>query len=245
MYQAIMHEWMKESMSLLEDQGLKTISEEEIRMPMIPYTASRRHKWIHRLPAHTWILDQHYCLSCQYHSNYDFHYTDTLSLALSTPLQSTTLMMLLKQVWEPDHLPDVICQPCTHQYASLHQTVRSQRYYKQSSMLILPKTLCLQLPLASYDMYGHMYKSSCVISPLPFLDVGRTVNQSSLVYQLRSLIVHYGTVQQGHYVTYRLGNDQCWYRLSDEVAVKTTWQELLRASPYLLFYEQVVPTTPL
>jgi hypothetical protein len=75
------------------------------------------------------------------------------------------------------------------------------------------------------------------------------------LYRLTSLVVHYGSHHYGHYITFRrrpnssasrlntsdTGNEDRveWYRASDETVDPARIEEVLRANPFMLFYERV------
>ena len=59
-----------------------------------------------------------------------------------------------------------------------------------------------------------------------------------LNYTLKSVIVHHGTANAGHYVTYRKINDAQWLYASDDVVRLATRDELERQQIYLLYYER-------
>jgi ubiquitin carboxyl-terminal hydrolase 1 len=71
---------------------------------------------------------------------------------------------------------------------------------------------------------------------------------SSNIYRIASLIVHFGSHSNGHYVSYRRrprrgcskkGLLDDWFRISDEDIDKANLQEVLSANPFMLFYERV------
>ena len=67
------------------------------------------------------------------------------------------------------------------------------------------------------------------------------------VYRVTSLVVHFGSHSNGHYVSFRrrptpAGSGRIsdeWFRISDEDVDLSTVDEMLRANPFLLFYERV------
>ncbi|KAK5173072.1 uncharacterized protein LTR77_003194 [Saxophila tyrrhenica] len=55
------------------------------------------------------------------------------------------------------------------------------------------------------------------------------------VYELSSVVVHKGKIDNGHYVSYaRQGED--WFRFDDSMVVQVEEREVLRAEAYMLFY---------
>lgn len=69
-------------------------------------------------------------------------------------------------------------------------------------------------------------------APLP-----STVSPGPLTYMLRSVIVHYGTHNYGHYIAFRKYRD-CWWRISDETVNIVEEAEVLSTSGvFMLFYE--------
>lgn len=69
------------------------------------------------------------------------------------------------------------------------------------------------------------------------------------VYKLRAVIEHRGTVDSGHFVTYRRAplapnehqshfSESRWYFTSDDIVKKTNLNEVISSSAYLLFYEK-------
>ncbi|XP_053136060.1 ubiquitin carboxyl-terminal hydrolase 30 isoform X2 [Hemicordylus capensis] len=68
------------------------------------------------------------------------------------------------------------------------------------------------------------------------------------LYRLMAIVVHHGDMHSGHFVTCRrspppsknpLATSNQWLWISDDVVRKTTLQEVLSSSAYLLFYERV------
>ena len=59
-----------------------------------------------------------------------------------------------------------------------------------------------------------------------------------LNYTLKSVIVHHGTANAGHYVTYRKINTAHWLYASDDVVRLASLEEVQRQQIYLLYYER-------
>ena len=115
---------------------------------------------------------------------------------------------------------------------------------------------CLDLTLFAYKALLFQKEDEiieqepAVSRPVEGYEVVRTYNikdkslsmMEGLNYTLKSVIVHYGTANAGHYVTYRKLTDNCWLYASDDIVRIATREELERQQIYLLYYErQTVP----
>ena len=82
------------------------------------------------------------------------------------------------------------------------------------------------------------------ISMRPTTDLEKLVQKQNL-YRLSSMVVHFGSHSNGHYVSYRRrplsntkkGFSEDWFRISDDNVDISSKKEMLEANPYLLFYE--------
>ncbi|XP_060106379.1 ubiquitin carboxyl-terminal hydrolase 30 [Heteronotia binoei] len=90
---------------------------------------------------------------------------------------------------------------------------------------------------------------SLLTSPIvfPFAAVS-DYGSPAYLYRLMAVVVHHGDMHSGHFVTYRrsppssknpLVASSQWLWISDDIVRKTTLQEVLSSSAYLLFYERV------
>lgn len=74
----------------------------------------------------------------------------------------------------------------------------------------------------------------------PPININRTfttVPATPLTYSLRSVIVHYGTHNYGHYIAFRKYRG-CWWRISDETVYVVDEEEVLSTpGVFMLFYE--------
>lgn len=68
------------------------------------------------------------------------------------------------------------------------------------------------------------------------------------VYRLMAVVVHHGDMHSGHFVTFRRSPSSSrtlpsagsqWLWVSDDTVRKSTLQEVLSSSAYLLFYERI------
>ncbi len=86
-------------------------------------------------------------------------------------------------------------------------------------------------------------------SPVEDLPNGNVVNSSDAkpadddfatrptkaVYDLNSVVVHKGKIDNGHYISYSRQQDE-WYRFDDSMVVQVDEREVLGAEAYMLFY---------
>lgn len=73
--------------------------------------------------------------------------------------------------------------------------------------------------------------------PVKSAPIPSTVPAGPLTYVLRSVIVHYGTHNYGHYIAFRKYRG-CWWRISDETVYVVEEAEVLSTSGvFMLFYE--------
>jgi len=70
------------------------------------------------------------------------------------------------------------------------------------------------------------------------------------IFRLKAVVVHCGSVEGGHFVTYRKGPLQSnsrhrsdrWYLTSDESVKDATLAEAMQTTAYMLFYEKCTMT---
>jgi ubiquitin carboxyl-terminal hydrolase 22/27/51 len=56
-------------------------------------------------------------------------------------------------------------------------------------------------------------------------------------YTLYAVIVHYGSLDRGHYITYvRVGGGPHWFKCDDAMVTPVALAEVLSSEAYLLFY---------
>lgn len=117
----------------------------------------------------------------------------------------------------------------------------------------------VSFPIGSMDMTLFAYQAllfdnenelieqePAVSRPVDGYEVVRTYDfrdknppmMEGLNYTLKSVIVHHGTANAGHYVTYRQLESGLWLYASDDVVRLATREELERQQIYLLFYER-------
>mmetsp|Transcript_9226 Transcript_9226/g.8157 ORF Transcript_9226/g.8157 Transcript_9226/m.8157 type:complete len:139 (+) Transcript_9226:596-1012(+) len=120
-----------------------------------------------------------------------------------------------------------------------------------------PKILSIHLNrLADFDNYGNMVKNNNFVTYGRFLDLSCIKSLSiDSEYELKSVVVHYGSAQGGHYVTLRkvtfdevykqpnhqnIENDNMtWMYVSDNDINFISLKDALAERAYMLFYERI------
>ena len=95
---------------------------------------------------------------------------------------------------------------------------------------------------------GHLTKRQDLIRFQEELNVGPfvytnrlTENWKPVMYRLRAVVEHLGTVDSGHFITFRqnsMNGRVKWFYTSDTYVRAANSQEVLKSSPYMLFYER-------
>ncbi|KAG2228178.1 hypothetical protein INT45_009225, partial [Circinella minor] len=131
--------------------------------------------------------------------------------------------------------------------------------FKNSCRIVFPE----YLDLSSYSTNGTL--NTQPHEPISSLQTTATITPTSTnegQYKLMGTIVHYGSHDFGHFIAYKRrlvaetchcrqckeeketlhGDENIWYRISDEQVDVCTIDEVLQSNPYMLLYEYV--TTP-
>ncbi|KAG5513797.1 hypothetical protein PMAC_000835 [Pneumocystis sp. 'macacae'] len=105
--------------------------------------------------------------------------------------------------------------------------------YKNTASITFPLILDLNKYTTSY--------SNLWIDPLQTMSVD--VNQKNpLKYELKSIIVHYGSHTSGHYITFRK-TPKGWFKISDRNVWACTIEEVLQSgNVFMLMYEEMKNT---
>ncbi|GJN87889.1 hypothetical protein Rhopal_000844-T1 [Rhodotorula paludigena] len=130
-----------------------------------------------------------------------------------------------------------------------------------------PDVLLVHVNRSTHYSHSGPIKNSCQVTFPEYLNVapfcdgaqpmsdapGSSQAQPRDIFRLASLVVHYGSHSFGHYVAFRRRPDLPssshdadalaalpeWYRISDETVSPSSIHEVLRANPFLLFYERM------
>ncbi|CAM4976055.1 unnamed protein product [Rotaria socialis] len=117
---------------------------------------------------------------------------------------------------------------------------------KYCKVVELPEVLCIHLKRFRHDSMIYTKIGSYVSFPLVDLDMRSFIHKDCKstihLYDLFSLIVHYGRAGSGHYITYALNNlNQQWYEYDDERVRKVDTAIVQNAEAYVLFYRKKEP----
>lgn len=120
---------------------------------------------------------------------------------------------------------------------------------KQLSIKNLPNVLCIQFKrfehhrgLNQTSKIGVKVQFPLQINMLPYTNRARTHDvrenfelQRSCTYDLLSIVVHVGSMNTGHYISYsRVGNQ--WFRFDDHKITMASESQVLGSEAFLLFY---------
>ena len=113
----------------------------------------------------------------------------------------------------------------------------------------LPQCLCIHIQRSDWMESGQLTKRQDLVKFQEELNVSNfvytnrlTKNWKPIIYRLRAVIEHLGAVDSGHFVTFRQNSINGlikWFYTSDAYVRKTCVEEVLRSSPYMLFYERI------
>ncbi|CAB0034584.1 unnamed protein product [Trichogramma brassicae] len=208
------------------------------------------------------LTSQLICTECQWRSPVRFDKFESISLPLPPVTdmlmwKKLTLVSLLSRLVTKEVINDVQCDGCNKRCAA----------FKTLTIGKLPKSLCLHIPRTTWSPCGQpikrddpvVFNELLVLDPYTYNENKRKgfqgaptaasiLNKQSQFkakhkYYLYAVIEHRGPVDAGHFVCYRRGNRPGqWLYTSDNVVQKTTLEDVLNASPYLLFYERATVT---
>lgn len=122
------------------------------------------------------------------------------------------------------------CEECNHNKA-----------LKKTLISMLPNNLILQIKRFKYTNRGIVKKNGAIDIP-EMLDLSKYyVYQNRYgLYNLYAGIVHYGTPNSGHYISF-CKSDDFWYKYDDEHVSKITPPDLeyFKQNAYVLFYKKL------
>ena len=111
----------------------------------------------------------------------------------------------------------------------------------------MPQCLCLHIQRCNWSELGQFLKRQDLVRFAEELNVSPFVYTHRLAgnftkpvnYKLRAVVEHLGVADSGHFVTFRRGQDLTkWFYTSDTLVRSTTFEDVLKSCPYMLFYER-------
>ncbi len=105
---------------------------------------------------------------------------------------------------------------------------------KIETKIRFPKSLDLSPYTTSSAARSKAAPSSPIVSDADAEEAAYTVPPAP-VYELSSVVVHKGKIDNGHYISYARQGDE-WFRFDDSMVVQVEESEVLRAEAYMLFY---------
>ncbi|PSN46676.1 hypothetical protein C0J52_06381, partial [Blattella germanica] len=178
------------------------------------------------LPFHGLFTSQLQCVSCKHKSA--VHYTTFYSLSLVLPPRKVSFNSPFNKFFTLDELignyvtsrvvNNVSCDGC-----GCPDTDQ------------LPSCLCIHIARTTWE--GEAKKRDDYID----------FPEYKHLYQLVAVVVHKGSLSNGHFITYRRGvgrSFNSWYFTSDTEVQETSIYEVMQASAYMLFYTKFTSAVP-
>ncbi|KAL4463849.1 hypothetical protein ABPG74_005786 [Tetrahymena malaccensis] len=175
------------------------------------------------------LISKVQCQKCKYVSS-----TFDPFLDLSLPIESKSLKDLnscMDLFFKPEEIDgEYKCEKCT----------KTSRAIKSCQLGKIPKYLVIHLK--RFKMFPFKTKIKQQISYPPILDISKYYANSgneSTKYSLNGVIIHQGSADIGHYVSFNKRQDNKWYFCDDESIQDCSSKDALDQEAYLLFYEKI------
>ncbi|XP_057380249.1 ubiquitin carboxyl-terminal hydrolase 30 homolog [Daphnia carinata] len=196
-------------------------------------------------PFRGYLASQLCCLSCG-HKSVRYDAFECLSIPLpKLDMRNAFTMLnvegLLKQFLAAETVGEVQCDSCSLKNGK-------SVFLKQLSLGKLPQCLCLHIQRCDWTITGQLTKRQDLVKFNEELNVGKFVytnrisgNFKPVTYRLRAVVEHLGMADSGHFVTFRrniVDGRTRWFYTSDTFTRTATFDEVLKSSPYMLFYER-------
>lgn len=238
------HEFFNQLLTTIEEEtrspkiNLQTISVSET-VNVVSNTSS---------PFRGYLASQLCCLSCGKKAPVHYDVFECLSITLPkldihNAFTIFSIEDLLKQFVAPETVNGVHCDNCS--------TNDSKNVFvKQLSLGKIPQCLCLHIQRSEWSNSGNLTKRQDFVRFQEELNVSNLVytnrlteNWKPVVYHLRAVVEHLGTAHSGHFVTFRQHSMEGrvkWFYTSDTFVRAATIKEVMKSSPYMLFYERAL-----
>nr|CAH0109148.1 unnamed protein product [Daphnia galeata] len=198
-------------------------------------------------PFRGYLASQLCCLTCG-HKSVRYDAFECLSIPLpKLDVRNAFTMLnvegLLKQFLAAETVGEVQCDNCSVENGK-------SVFVKQLSLGKLPQCLCLHIQRCDWTNGGQLTKRQDLVKFSEELNVGNFVytnrlsgNFKPVPYRLRAVVEHLGMADSGHFVTFRrnvVDGRTKWFYTSDSYIRTATLEEVLKSSPYMLFYERCI-----
>lgn len=108
-------------------------------------------------------------------------------------------------------------------------TIQPSLTGKISSVISFP----LDLDMTPYTVHGVEIRNTSQNQSQP-----KSFKNPSYLYTLFAVIVHCGTLQSGHYISFirTSGRTNMWFRCDDDMVTRVEWREVEQCEAYMCFY---------
>lgn len=197
-------------------------------------------------PFRGYLASQLNCLTCSYKVPVHYDAFECLSIPLPKVglhgvFTTSTVEDLLEQFLAAEKVDEINCEECRN---------RNSIFIKELSLGKSPRCLCVHIQRSHWTDTGRLVKRQDLVkfqeefNVSSFVYTNRlTENWKPIMYRLRGVVVHLGSVDSGHFITYRKSCDPDsveWFYTSDTYIRSAKIDEVLNNSPYMLFYERSV-----
>lgn len=177
------------------------------------------------------------CTTCTECSNksYRFDVYTTLSLPIpnkpNVDIYDCFDLMIADNVLKDNNMYE--CSNCNHKTISVQKT----------KLWMVPEILFIIFKRFSYDK-NRMTKNNVNITyPIKNLQITKYINeynQKNFVYDLKSVVHHYGNYDGGHYISFCATDDYTtWNRFDDSrISLVKSVEEFMTSNSYILMYER-------
>ena len=182
-----------------------------------------------------------------------------ISVDLSTAAAGSTLVECLRRFTQTENLwkhDQFHCRRC-QQYSeatkqlSFHAlplvlSLHFKRFERTNAKQSTKIDTYIAFPLTALDLAPYLHQS--LPTPLSPSIKGQQADamaqakraQNPCLYDLQSVVVHKGNLENGHYICY-FRHGQQWYKNDDKIIVKASEEEVSACNAYILYYVTCEP----
>eukprot|EP01017_Pseudomicrothorax_dubius_P006835 TRINITY_DN12027_c0_g1_i1.p1 TRINITY_DN12027_c0_g1~~TRINITY_DN12027_c0_g1_i1.p1 ORF type:complete len:286 (+),score=35.48 TRINITY_DN12027_c0_g1_i1:64-921(+) len=165
-------------------------------------------------------------VTCETCNNEEFVYEPFLELFL--PLEgSSNIQECMTRYLTAEKIGSYSCDKCKN---------KNTRAVKQTHISILPQILVISLKRFKIGTYKRKI-TDMIDYPLD-LDLTKFAPKQSCQYTLIGVIMHHGSLDSGHYVSFSKVGEK-WYLFDDEDVRPAQPRDVLKREAYILMYRQI------